>query len=656
MAKKAILVLVALILLTSNASAQMAGKSQEPQVKIVYIEAFQFGFIVRAIQEGSNLKVYSEGLDVLEVNKGDRILFRVISRDATHGFYIDGYTTSDQKIFVLPGRVLEVGPITFDREGKFKLRCSVTCGPLHPFMVMDIVVRPNIQYYSLLISTLAVSGFTLLYLQRKSENKLLGGHEREVDILKVRFIGPILEKLLKWRGFQFSLILPSIFFFTLVIVSGFFGNPIGNRNFSIVVVWILWFAIVEFTILFAGRFWCAACPIPAFGEWIARRRIIGVNNSINSVNKTSKIRRWPKALNNMWISAIGFLVLSLFLPWLVTRPLVTAVVFSVLIITATLLYIMYPGRYFCKHICPAGYIGYHSNTSILSVRSRKREICRSHKSKDCIKGNSKGYGCPWKLYPGGNCENTYCGLCFECIKSCSKNNMTLKIRMIGKDLPKIAVKAKNRFDEAWMGFTRFSLAVFYELIFFGSYYWLKDWGNMSNVYGANLETAKLLIPPPWGVINWIKWALLVSTLALIAYPAVFYAFSWVSKKVVDTKIPTKRIFLSFSYALAPYGLFVWIAFAVSLLAVFWAYPLTAFSDPFGWGWNFGTKFEWEPFYPELLPFFQAPLVFTGLALAINTTYGIAKELIDEHKAFRATAVMSLLHIISALILIKVIAG
>lgn len=331
-------------------------------------------------------------------------------------------------------------------------------------------------------------------------------------------------------------------------------------------------------------------------------------------------------------------------------------VFLVLIITATLLYIMYPGRHFCKHICPAGYIGYHANVSILSVRSRNREVCRSHKNKDCIKGNSKGYGCPWKLYPGGNCENIYCNLCFECIKSCPKNNMTLKVRMIGKDLPKIAVKAKNRFDEAWMGFTRFVLAVFYELIFFGSYFWLKDWGNMNNIYGANLETARLLIPAPWSVMNWIKWALLVSMLTLVVYPAVFYAFSRISKKVTRARIPVKQIFLSFSYALAPYGLFVWIAFAVSLLVVFWAYPLTAFSDPFGRGWDLGTKFEWKPFYPELLPLFQAPFILTGLVLAINTTYSIAKELFGEQKAFRATAVMSVLHIVSALILVKVIAG
>lgn len=43
----------------------------------------------------------------------------------------------------------------------------------------------------------------------------------------------------------------------------------------------------------------------------------------------------------MWASVIGFFVLSLFLPWLVTIPLVTAVVFLTLVIAATLLYTLY---------------------------------------------------------------------------------------------------------------------------------------------------------------------------------------------------------------------------------------------------------------------------------------------------------------------------
>jgi ABC-type nickel/cobalt efflux system permease component RcnA len=39
-----------------------------------------------------------------------------------------------------------------------------------------------------------------------------------------------------------------------------------------------------------------------------------------------------------------------------------------------------------------------------------------------------------------------------------------------------------------------------------------------------------------------------------------------------------------------------------------------------------------------------PIVLIGLALAINTTYNIAYKLFDDQRmAFRATAVMSILH-------------
>jgi|Deesub1362A_J573_1020465.scaffolds.fasta_scaffold00106_2 polyferredoxin len=670
MVKKVILVLLialSFILLTSSVSTQIAEErfKNDSPTKIVYIEAFQFGFTVKAIQEGSQLKIYPRGSEpsVLEVDRGDRVLFRVVSRDVTHGFYIDDYTPSpsDQKIFVLPGRVLEVGPIPFDKAGKFKLRCSSNCGPLHPFMVMDIVVKPNTPYHILITTTLALSIVMLLYLRRDPEDKMLGiPLNKEIDLLAVKG-GSVLKKLVQWRGIQFALILPNLFFFMVILTAGFFGNPVGNRNFSIAVVWILWFAVVEFMILFAARSWCTMCPIPVFGEWIARRRIIGVN----SIKGLPPGKKWPKSLNNMWAPALGFLGLSLIIPWLVTRPVVTAIVFLSLILLGSVLYLIYPRRYFCKHVCPAsGYIGFHSNASIFAIRSKSVQLCDKHVTKECVRGNQKGYGCPWMIHPGRNRENTYCGQCLECLKSCSLDNMTLKLRMIGKDLVQIAVKARNKFDEAWMGFIRFTLAIFYELVFFGPYFWIRDWGNMGVRYGANLETIGLLTPPPWGIANWFKWALIVSIISLLIYPAVFYTFSWLSKKFAgevkagEVKYPAKQIFLSFSYALAPYGLFVWLAFAVSLLAVFWAYPLTAFSDPLGWGWNlFGFKFEWDPIKPELLAFIQAPLIFTGLALALNTTYNIARKMFGDHsKAFRATLIMSILHILAAFVLIWIIAG
>ncbi len=229
--------------------------------------------------------------------------------------------------------------------------------------------------------------------------------------------------------------------------------------------------------------------------------------------------------------------------------------------------------------------------------------------------------------------------------------------MIDKDIEdRVHAKA----DEAWMGFIRFPLAIFYYLVFFGPYFWIKDWGNMGVNFGANLPMIGLLVPTLQGFKNWLAWALLVSSITLVIFPAVFFAFSWLAKKAAqDRETSMKRVFLAFSYSLVSYVHMLWVAFAIILLAVNWAYPLRAFSDPMGWGWNLlGTgHVKWRPFIPDLIPFIQGVIVFIGLALGIKSTYHIALNVFQEHnKAFKASAVMGVLHTIMALLFIAVVMG
>lgn len=122
-------------------AAQM--KSAPPQDRTFVIEARKYAFTP----------------GVIRVNRGDRITIRLSATDVTHGFYLEGYDI-DAKVrpenptFWLrhPSKgeegYEEVSEIRFtaQRTGKFRYRCSITCGYMHPFMQGEMIVEPNTLY------------------------------------------------------------------------------------------------------------------------------------------------------------------------------------------------------------------------------------------------------------------------------------------------------------------------------------------------------------------------------------------------------------------------------------------------------------------------------------------------------------------------------
>lgn len=77
---------------------------------------------------------------VLTVRRGDEVVIRLTTEDVTHGFYLDGYGINAH---VEAGETKEIRFVA-DRVGKFRFRCSVTCGSLHPFLIGELVVEPNV--------------------------------------------------------------------------------------------------------------------------------------------------------------------------------------------------------------------------------------------------------------------------------------------------------------------------------------------------------------------------------------------------------------------------------------------------------------------------------------------------------------------------------
>ncbi len=76
---------------------------------------------------------------VISVNRGDRVTIELVSTDVVHGLYLDGY---DLEVTADPGQSASLSFIA-DKSGTFRFRCSVTCGPLHPFMIGKLKVGNN---------------------------------------------------------------------------------------------------------------------------------------------------------------------------------------------------------------------------------------------------------------------------------------------------------------------------------------------------------------------------------------------------------------------------------------------------------------------------------------------------------------------------------
>ena len=76
---------------------------------------------------------------ITHVNPGDRVNLELVSTDVVHGLYLDGY---DLRVSADPGQPAQMSFIA-NRAGTFRFRCSVTCGPLHPFMIGKLVVGTN---------------------------------------------------------------------------------------------------------------------------------------------------------------------------------------------------------------------------------------------------------------------------------------------------------------------------------------------------------------------------------------------------------------------------------------------------------------------------------------------------------------------------------
>lgn len=136
---KYILVPLIICLLGSLSGWYLISNDMEPISRNIVIKARQYSYIPSKI----------------EVNKGDTLHIKLISLDVTHGFYLEGFDIDAEinaNIKTFRFRHPSEGYnwkdtneilLIVNKTGKYRYRCSHTCGTMHPFMQGEMIVKPN---------------------------------------------------------------------------------------------------------------------------------------------------------------------------------------------------------------------------------------------------------------------------------------------------------------------------------------------------------------------------------------------------------------------------------------------------------------------------------------------------------------------------------
>lgn len=417
----------------------------------------------------------------------------------------------------------------------------------------------------------------------------------KIELTRNRFIKSILVN----RYPQLAVFIVMLVGYIFAILAGLIGTPVGSHNFSIVFVWIAWWAIlILIAVPFFGRGWCAVCPIPLPGEWLQRGAVLAPPDK-----KPKWLNlRWPKALRNIWLQNISFLLLALFSSVLLTTPNITGIVLAVMLFGAIGLSTIFERRAFCRYLCPVGgFIGIYAQIAPIELRIKDKQICASCVGKPCYNGSSAGYGCPWDVFPGGLAKNTYCGLCMECIRTCPHDNIAVNIRPFSADL----AKPSTRMDEAFKAFIMFGSALIYAGVLLGP-------------WGALKDAAYHVGTSAWFIYAGVFLAVIFGLL-----PG-FFTLGILQKK---SNFPLKQRFASVSTALIPLGLMFWVAFSLSFVLTNASYIMAALSDPLGLGWNlFGTaNIAWQPMLTTILAPAQTLALVGGLIWSARTAQKAANE-------------------------------
>ena len=581
-------------------------------------------FVKEPIDRYIHIRNFRYGKDphVIRCNRGDRLHLTFSSDDTGHSFFLEEFdidvkvSPANEEVTVFKTSDPAVKPeitkeLTLTTEfpgllnylvSKSNYRCHVWCGPMHAFEQGKLIIMPNTLLCFSLGSLIAIVFLWLMSVYRKTNPRFINEDEKSD-----------MKDIFKWSGFirkatvsrwpQILLTILALGLIYIVIMTSIFGTKMSGRNLGVLLMWTVWlFLLITFLTPLGGRIWCTICPLPFFGDLIQRGSFISPNKGRTKgyYNKFYGLfLRWPKKMDNNWLRLVIFLILATFSTTMVASPRISGFTVLMLVLVPTLMALFFELRSFCRYVCPVNaFIGPFSGMSLLALRNRSQQVCDECKAHYCQKGNAKGWACPYGLNVGEIKENADCGLCLECVRSCTYDNVTLFRRPFGTE------RTIRNLSDGWLSIAIFSISVIYSILYLGTWPVIRDYVNILDKQNWDL----------FGIYTLLLWSVI-----LIFMPGILYLLAIAGVRLSNVNVKTSDVFLAYTGSLLPLGLLLWVAFVVPMLFVNVTFIMQSVSDPFGWGWDFfGTaNIPWHQLLPQYIPWIQALLVLSGLYLSLR---------------------------------------
>jgi hypothetical protein len=450
------------------------------------------------------------------------------------------------------------------------------------------------------------------------------------DLLRV----PVLGRLLNMRHARTLLQIPLFIISVAMILHGLFGPQLAPKNLATTYTWVHFRGALVFVLLFAGNFFCMACPFMLVRNF-ARKFV-------------RPVRNWPRRLRNKWLS-IGLFVSMLFVyEWLDlwASPWWTAWLIVTYFAAALVVDSIFKHAAFCKFVCPIGQFNFVASTaSPLEVTVRDHDVCDRCKTKDCIRGVRAPAaplvviqrGCELALFQPRKVGNLDCTFCLDCVQACPYENVGILSRTPAAELTHDPMRSGLGFLSA-----RKDLAALTIVFSFGAL--LNAFGMVSPVYALERSLASLFrVNYELPVLAFIFGLFLVCEPVLLIGVA-----AWLSRTWSGSARPLLSMTARYSYSLAPLGFGIWLAhYGFHFLTGLYTFiPVTqAALAELGWAVLGQPHWTFTGFAPNVVQLFEIGFITLGLLGSLLVSYAIAAT--EEVKPLRAFIPWALLALIIA---------